>query len=231
MKHSISNVCGRLHQWNSRAKCFLKQSHRAWIHSPNHSINTASFSGCGCLISSVALGDGSRTSRPRRFLLSLTHTSPTVERQGWLCTQTGGQLWGEDTQSMQCDWYQKHSTCWDLWRAGFPAGGRWFSSGIGRVDSSWGTGVFSLLIFHFLPHTTPLSLKCFNCFYWAEEKKRSKVGFCQSNHLVLSILIKSRLRYPHIWESSLELLLKNQPGKVIQICIMEHRLNGVHRDL
>lgn len=37
--------------------------------------------------------------------------------------------------------------------------------------------------------------------------------------------------YPHIWESNLELLLKNQLGKVIQMCIVKHKLNRVHKNL
>lgn len=37
--------------------------------------------------------------------------------------------------------------------------------------------------------------------------------------------------YPPIGESNLELLLKKQPGKVIQMCIMKHKLNGMHKKL
>lgn len=165
MKRSILNVCGWLHQWHSRTKCTLKQSHRAWIHSPSHYINTASFSGCGCFISRVALGDGSHTSRPRCFLCHSFTALPAVQCQGWLCTQTGDRHWGPAVWLVPNILDLLRSLDFQLVEDDSP-------SGIGRVNSSWRTGVFSLLIFHFLPHTPPLS---FNCFYWAGEEKIRKV--------------------------------------------------------
>lgn len=182
MKHSILNICGWLHQWHSRAKCTLKQSHRAWIHSPSHYINTASFSGCGCFISSVALGDSSHTSRPRRFLCHSFTAVPTVQCWGWLCAQTG------DRHSGPAVWLVPNIL--DLLRSlDFQLVEDDSPSGIGRVNST-GELVCSLsLSFTFSHIIPPLSLKCFNCFCWAEEEKIRKVGFCQSNHIVLSILI------------------------------------------
>lgn len=110
---------------------------------------------------------------PATALPFVTHSQ---QCQGWLCTQTG------DRHSGPAVWLAPNilsllgSLDFQLVEDDSP---------VGLGELSWET----LLIFHFLPHTPPLSLKCFNCFYWAGEEKISKVGFCQSNHLVVSILI------------------------------------------
>lgn len=219
MKQSILNVCQRLHQWHLWANCILKQSQRAWIHSLNRYSKTCQSERMHLfnLRGSTESWQSHIPATVLHFVIGLHQFFPVTTAKGWFILKRGkvavrGSHWGTcsmtGTKPSPSDWdrHPRSPMGWIFSRRPMAV-----CSGIGRVNSSWGTGVFSFLIFHFLPPTPPLSFKCSNCFCWAEEEQRSKVASCQSALFSVSVEMRGLGTYTFrkailncCWRTSLE---------------------------